>query len=307
MIKDVLKHSSQELQRLSHAYQAMRHQEEEIKDNGNRDYLREINCDDGKNIPHDNLLVDEKCREKMSLWFFQVIEFCNFRRIIANISMSYLDRYLGTKHGRTTLYDRREYQLAAMCCLELAVKIHESQKLELSLLSELSQGTYSISELAKKEREILFALNWRMCLPTSSCFTNFYLNLLPHNIPHSIKDQIIYLTNLQIDSSVEEYCFLSFRPSEIALASVLNAMAVLNISSINKSSFQRDIIQITGIGVASDIIINKIREKLRKPLMECSFLLMDKMSYNDSHRRKLECESHSNVKISPNCISSKQA
>lgn len=101
--------------------------------------------------------------------------------------------------------------------------------------------------------------------------------------------------------------FLSFRPSEIALASVLNAMAVLNISSINRSSFQRDIIQITGIGVASNIIINKIREKLRKPLMKCSFLLMDKMSYNDSHRRKLECESHSNVKISPNCISSKQA
>jgi len=301
MIKEVEQHLPIDLEQLSDIFKVMRYQEETIYKK--RDHLSNLNPYDNKS---EGNMVNEVCREKMATWFFQVIECCNFSRITGNIAMSYLDRFLGTNQGGSTLYDRKEYKLAAMCCLELAVKIHEPQKIELKSLSELSQGEYSALELKRKEREILSALNWRMCSPTASCFVSYYLDLLPQTLPFAIKEQIRYLSNFQIESSIKYYCFLSVRPSEVALSSVLNAMALMQCSNISLSqSFHRNIILIAGKD-PTNIMIHEIREKLRKP-MEYSFSSLDKvLDQKNCAISRINYESHT-IKISPNCIRNQQA
>ena len=67
----------------------------------------------------------------MTIWSYQVDDTFKLNITIANIAMSYLDKNLGTKEGRSTLYDRIEYQLVAMRSLELAVNIQEPRQLNM--------------------------------------------------------------------------------------------------------------------------------------------------------------------------------
>ena len=122
-------------QHISDTIAVMRCKEVEIYEK--RDYLCDIVHND--KISEENL-VNEICREKMTIWFYQVIDTFKLNRIIANIAMSYLDKYLGTKEGGFVLCDRTEYQKNAMYYLELAVKIHEPKQLNLKLFSELNQA-----------------------------------------------------------------------------------------------------------------------------------------------------------------------
>ena len=84
--------------------------------------------------------VDEDCRVKMCEWCYQVVDFCKFRRETVGIGMTYLDRYLCTEKGKKALGDRKEYQLVAMTCLYIAIKLHEPLEMETSLLADLSRG-----------------------------------------------------------------------------------------------------------------------------------------------------------------------
>merc|ERR1719410_1004236 len=170
--------SVEQRQEISDRFAAMRKQEECFYKKS--DYLGQLNF--SLNTLYGKP-IDEDCRSKMATWCFQVVEFCNFSRETARLAMSYLDQFLGTKEGGLVLYDRKDFQLAAMVSLELAVKIHEPKELDMSLLSELSKGSYSILELTKMEKKILSALNYRMCPPTASSFANYLLELLPKNVP----------------------------------------------------------------------------------------------------------------------------
>jgi len=285
---------------ISDVLSAMRYREEETYKV--RDYLSNIVNND--EVPEENL-VNEACREKIADWFYQVIDYFDFNKIIANIAMSYLDKFLGTKEGGFTLCDRREYQLAAMCCLELAVKTHEPEQLGLESIVELCQGAYTESELKNKEKQILSALRWRMCPPTASCFAGYYLELLPHDLPSAVKEQISYLTMFQIENSIKNYSFLCFRPSEVAFASVLNAMETLQYVSYSlRYVFHANINIVARINPA-DFKINEIREKIRSPI-QFSCLPSDKRpEYKNNVNDRMEYES--NINVSPNCVRSMQA
>ena len=288
---------SSDMQQLSDTLTAMRYQED--KTSNNIDYFQTLK-QNGINKSSEKM-VDEVCREKMAIWFFQVIEFFSFSRIIPQISMSYLDRFLGIEECSCTLNDRRDYQLTAICCLLLAVKIHQPQRLELELLSHLSQGTYSILEFKKKERDILSALNWRMCIPTASCFASYYIELLPKNLPLGVKEHIVYLSSLQIEYFIKDYYFSVFKPSLIALSSILNAIDALKMSNtLVSQSFHRDLILIAGI--PAGINIYDIQEKMRSHIQH--WFPSTKKNIND----KYDIMKHfSGIEITSNCIRSQQA
>ena len=197
----------------------------------------------------------------MATWFFEVIEYCNFNRIIAQISISYLDRFLGTEEGFYALCDKRDYQLTAMCCLLLAVKIHQPVKLEMKLLSKISHGVYSALEFKSKEKEILELLKWRLCTPTATCFASCYFDLLPKKLPSAMKENIQFLSNWQIENCVKDYFFASKKPSLIALSSILNAIDLLKCTNtFHNQSFHRDLILCGGI--PSDVNVIEIQEKI---------------------------------------------
>lgn len=168
--------------------------------------------------------VDEDCRVKMCEWCYQVVDFCKFRRETVGIGMSYLDRYLCSKKGRRSLSDRKEYQLVAMTCLYIAIKIHEPLEMETSLLADLSRGCYTEMEFANMEKKILEALVWRVSGPTPLAFAQNLMLFLPDSIHSSIRGTIFDYARHQTELAIADHSFVKIRPSVTGLAAILNAM-----------------------------------------------------------------------------------
>lgn len=168
--------------------------------------------------------VDEDCRVKMCEWCYQVVDFCKFRRETVGIGMAYLDRYLCSDKGRKALGDRKEYQLVAMTCLYIAIKLHEPLEMETSLLADLSRGCYTEMEFANMEKKILEALVWRVSGPTALGFVQHFLMFLPSTVHSAVSTAIFDYARYQTELSIADHAFVKLRPSIIGMAAILNAM-----------------------------------------------------------------------------------
>ena len=201
--------------------------------------------------------INEECRQKMCQWCYQVIDFCHFKRETVAISMSYLDRILSgdplkSEIGLKVLNSRREFQLAAITTLYLAIKVHEPSKLEISLLADLSRDCYSQEEIAMMEKKILFALEWRLHDPTIISFVNYFATLLPRPIfdQPRIFNTIINVSTYQAEIAVSDYSLSILNPSVVAFASILNVLDSMNekvLSSYQKQAFYNSVQSITTI------------------------------------------------------------
>lgn len=94
--------------------------------------------------------ITEVWREKICEWSYQVIDHFDFSREVVSISMHYLDMYLATRP-----VNKKIFQLAAMTCLYLAVKLHEPGRLSMSSMIELSRGYFKHTQMAAMEMSIL--------------------------------------------------------------------------------------------------------------------------------------------------------
>ena len=168
--------------------------------------------------------VDEDCRVKMCVWCYQVVDFCKFRRETVGIGMSYLDRFLCTKQGLEALCNRKQYQLAAMTALYIAIKLHEPLEMETSLLADLSRGCYTEMEFVGMEQTILQALEFRVNGPTPLGFVQHIMALIPNTVHPTVAALIMDYARYQTELAVSEQSFVDIKPSEIALAAVLNAI-----------------------------------------------------------------------------------
>jgi hypothetical protein len=168
--------------------------------------------------------VDEDCRVKMCEWCYQVVDFCKFRRETVGIGMSYLDRYMCSKKGKKALGDRKEYQLVAMTCLYIAIKLHEPLEMETSLLADLSRGCYTEMEFANMEQCILEAIEWRVSGPTPLAFVLHYISFLPDIISSSVVEAIFDYARYQTELAIGDHYFVKSKPSAIGMAALLNAL-----------------------------------------------------------------------------------
>jgi len=168
--------------------------------------------------------VDEDCRVKMCEWCYQVVDFCKFRRETVGIGMSYLDRYLCSDMGKQALGDRKEYQLVAMTCLYVAIKLHEPLEMETSLLADLSRGCYTEMEFANMEQKILMALLWRVNGPTMLGFVQQYLLFLPESVHSAVVVAVWDYARYQTEMAISDYTFVKMKPSIAGMAALLNAM-----------------------------------------------------------------------------------
>jgi|EP00979_Chaetoceros_neogracilis_P003060 hypothetical protein len=186
------------------------------------DYFSEVSLVD------DPGAVDSWCRYKMVEWCYEVVDFIDFSRDTVHIAMSYLDRFLGTGSIRSkeVVRNRKEYQLCAMTCLYIAVKMFEPKMIDTLLLAQLSRGSYLPQEFQRMELEILFELNWHLNDPTPNSFLELFVELLPLS---QCKMQIDETTlkehaRYQIELSVVEYDIMLHDPSNIAIAALSNTL-----------------------------------------------------------------------------------
>jgi hypothetical protein len=183
--------------------------------------------------------VDADCRTKMAEWCAQVIDFCKFSRETVGIGMSYLDRFMssGVHRSRRALNDRKEYQLAAMTALYMAIKLNEPLEMETKLLSDLSRGCYDTAEIATMEIEILQALHWRVAGPTPLEFVQHFLAVGLHDTGAAdhpaVEATLLDFSRFQTELAIGMPALLSVAPSRIALAAIINSMEGIDAVALN--------------------------------------------------------------------------
>lgn len=94
--------------------------------------------------------INESWREKICEWSYQVIDHFDFSREVVMVSMNLLDRFLASR-----TVNKKVFQLAAMTCLFIAIKLNEPGKLTMLSMIELSRGYFKVNQMAAMEVSIL--------------------------------------------------------------------------------------------------------------------------------------------------------
>lgn len=179
-------------------------------------------------------------RSIMCHWCYELVDSCNLSRRSVSRAMNLLDRFVSSElqderesdnTELSILQDKRQYQLAAMTCLYISIKIHDHLELDARLLSQISGGLYPITEILAMEERILEVLQWRVNGVTAEEVVASLLGTLkPEEYGYDIQvmckllDACVY----QCELAVGEYDLsMLYKPSEVGLAAVLNGLGTL--------------------------------------------------------------------------------
>lgn len=238
-------------------------------------------------------LTSAEWREEMCEWSYTVIDHCDIDREAVAISFSFLDRFLAKMQC-----NRKQFKLAAMTALYLAVKLFSRKRIKAQSLAELSCGHFTAGNIEAMELIILDVLSWRTHPPTPVTFVYHIFLLLPPLTPQAesaIQDISTYLVEL----SVCDYWFVTYKSSCVALASVVTAMSLLESSlgsSLNfHSEFQTRMSRVglfEGDTIEKDIKDASARlKKMYLQSMEC----IQKIEVNTANTSPVSSASPGNV------------
>lgn len=161
-------------------------------------------------------------REIMCEWAYNVVDHFQFSRDLVSNSMNLLDRFFDRSLARHAEgMTKPEFQLLAMTCLYIAIKVEHPTKFPLDIISHLSRGCFSQEQFKDAELKVLRELQWNIHPPSPFAYLNCYLRILrPEGDNVKIYNQARYL----IESSVMDYDFVGKRSSTIAMSALLNAL-----------------------------------------------------------------------------------
>jgi hypothetical protein len=144
------------------------------------------------------------------------------RREVVSIAMNHLDRYLA---AFPSTVDKDLFQLLAMTCLYLSIKLNEYKHLlipgstsSMDTILKLSRGFFTLEQMEKMEYNVLQRLQWHVHPPTAQIFVKYLLFFLSVE-EHEVHD----LAQFMVELSVIDYFFVSYKASEVAIAAILNA------------------------------------------------------------------------------------
>jgi hypothetical protein len=223
------------------------------------------------------LLVDSPStlrnwRGQMLDWSFLLVDSCHIPHEVVHVAFDLLDRFVTAEVVRTAMKQqqrmnspinvaastasalppitRDDYQLYAMTCLFLAVKVYMPypQKLSVQSLVELSRHFYTVEDIEHTERDILQVLEWRVHSTTVTQYCGLYLQVLAaddfglccddddankgcdHKLKASLHEQCARLAKL----ALSEVSFKYHDNSLVAL--VIMLMAIRSISKDSETS-----------------------------------------------------------------------
>jgi len=245
--------------------------------------------------------INDEWRQKICEWAFEVVDHFEYSREVVSLTMNYLDRYMSHTLLKGTPLSRKEFQLAAIACIHIAVKITGSfktanknnQTLSILMLVKLSSGRFSKESIMNMERQILSDLSWRLTPPTVTRFIHHFMLLFPTNgangaVPEHMKYEIFevarYLSELSVCTSS---ITIERKASIVAFASLLNAMECTNMPFLHgdiHSAFINVIAYVTQLCPISNEV-NELREEL-KALCPTYFHIQQDIPENNEEARK---------------------
>ena len=206
-------------------------------------------------------IVTPALRTKIVQWLYDCVDYLELSRESVAMAMSYVDRIMSNS-SRTmpaaamvaqAKQDSMMYQLVAVSSLFLAAKQNSSHHVRSSssspidacTLVRISHDSYFANEIIQMEKVVLEGLEWRLCGPTALSIAYDAIALLAKTLPSQPDkwrrvSSVLDFTRLQIEMSILDYNSSVLRsPSTIAMASIVNAMELLDFTSREKHAFSR--------------------------------------------------------------------
>lgn len=146
------------------------------------------------------------------------------------------------------------------------MKLHDSKKVKLDLLANLSRGQFGANDIDAMEWSVLSALDWKVHPPTQYAFITHFLSYLPIGTNIAVHEELNEHSRYLCELSVCDSYFVGFNSSTVAFAAILNVMADLNFSKFSgglREKFLSDIHTIVGISYYSESVVNA-RQRLRQ-------------------------------------------
>lgn len=133
-----------------------------------------------------------------------MVDHFDLGREVVGTCMNFVDRYLD-RYIEIDLngIGKSAFQLLAMTCLYLAVKIQEPKRFHLGVMAQLSRGSFTEAHFLDAEKKILSLLQWNVHPPSPYEFLFYFLRILhlSSNVQqdlNKIADQARYLIELSV-------------------------------------------------------------------------------------------------------------
>ena len=160
-------------------------------------------------------------REKICHWSYNVVDHFDLSREVVAISLSLFDRFLATRNNEC---NGNLALLTSLTTLHLAIKIHDSKKIRISTLANLSRGQFGASDIEDMEWRVLRDLKWKVHPPTAYSFVYQILLFLPQEASSSVRKEIFELSRYLTELTVCDSYFVDANQSCIAFAAILNVL-----------------------------------------------------------------------------------
>lgn len=211
--------------------------------------------------------VNRSCRKAMVDWCFIVVDSFDLSRETVAIAMSILDRYLSSGKGKSVeaLQKKNKFQLATITSFYMAVKIHEPVKLGIGMLIKLCRGFYKESDVIATEQDILFSLDWRVCVSSATPmeYVRHFLEMLPEWM--DVADVILENATKHTDCATKDIYFSTCRASTVGVACLAGALNdVYSLSSFEKEVIWRKLNRKLDFDIQSNEVRKIERQLLAK-------------------------------------------
>jgi len=211
-------------------------------------------------------IVDESCRKAIVDWCFIVADSFDLSRETVGIATSILDRYLssdGKGKSAEALQSKQIFQLVAITSFYMAVKINEPVQLGIEMLVKVCRGFYTGSTIAATEQDILYSLEWRVCISTTTPmeYVRHFLELLPGSV--HISHVILENAMKHMDCATSDIIFSTCRAFAVGIACL--AGAINDTSEI--SPFEKELLWAQlSLKLDFDVASNEVRKVERQLL-----------------------------------------
>jgi Cyclin, N-terminal domain/Cyclin, C-terminal domain len=160
-------------------------------------------------------------RERVTHWYFDVVDHVNASRSSVYVAMNILDRFRVQFPNFTS---DKDYETAALTALFLALSIQGDRVIEISDLVRISRLGVTMKEILHFGKQMTNTLSFERKLFTPSDFISIFVDLLRINICGNRCNDIIENANYLVELCIIDSYFIGIKASETALASLVVVM-----------------------------------------------------------------------------------
>jgi len=173
-------------------------------------------------------------RQQIIEWMYILVKYCKLQHEAAAAGAYFLDVAV----AKGIIKSAGDYQLGALACLYLGLKMFDSPGLRIvkaGSLAKLGNSNLTEQDIIRMEMLIVKAMGWHVTPPTPNCFLQQYLLLLP--IQNERTKNLIETRALNvIETAIARESFYSVKPSLIGLSAVLIGIDQLLLDEQKKST-----------------------------------------------------------------------